>query len=302
MSDAALSPSRARLLTGFAWASLIANIAIIGTGGAVRLTGSGLGCPTWPACTPGSLVPTEELSWHSAIEFGNRLMTGVLGILALVVLILVWRLRRQRPDLFRLAITVVIGVLAQAVVGGITVLTQLNPAIVGFHYLASIIMVGLTTVFLVRWYEGDTPRSTAVPRSFAVGTHVTTVLLVISLVVGVMTTGVGPHSGDANVQRTGVDAQLLAHLHSWPGYALLIASILLTVWAYRALLRPRLQLLLVVLTLIVQIGFGVYQARNGLPPFAVGVHMVLAAVSTSFMTWSVMRLTQPDDAEPLEVV
>jgi len=111
----------------FAWASLVSQILIIGTGGAVRLTGSGLGCPTWPRCTEDSFVSTPEMGWHGVIEFGNRLLTFVLVIIAVVMLVLLLRLRKERPELFRLSIALGLGIPGQAVIGGITVLTNLNP-------------------------------------------------------------------------------------------------------------------------------------------------------------------------------
>lgn len=287
---------RWRMLRRAAWASLVANITIIATGGAVRLTGSGLGCPTWPTCTPGSLVPTAELSWHSAIEFGNRMMTGVLGIIAIAVLVLLWRWRSSRKDLFILANTVLFGIIAQAIVGGITVWTGLNPAIVGFHYLASATLVSVCAAFVYKMDRPYAVRELQVPVSFAMLTHLLSVVLLITLVVGVLTTASGPHSGDKEVLRNGVDAALLAHFHAWPGYLLLTLTLLAVTWAYQAKLPASMPLLGLLLVEGVQIAVGVYQARSGLPPLAVGVHMVLAAVSTAIMVIVLLqnKLEQPD--------
>ena len=210
-----------RTLRIFAWASFIAQVAIIATGGAVRLTGSGLGCPTWPTCTPDSLVPTDELTYHSLIEFGNRLMTGVVGIVALIVFLLVWRIRRQRRDLFVLSFIVGVGIVAQAIVGGITVWTGLNPFIVGFHYVSSLALVCVTAAFIARMDQPTGPRERAVPGWYAGLTHATSAVLALTIVFGVLTTGSGPHSGDAEAGRTGFDSELLEHVHAWPGYALL---------------------------------------------------------------------------------
>ena len=132
-----------RTVIVFAWLSFVTEVIIILTGGAVRLTGSGLGCPTWPLCTPESLVPTQEMGIHGAIEFANRLMSIIVGIVAIIMLVLVWRMRRQRRDLWNMSLILLIGVVAQGVVGGITVLTGLNPFIVGFHYTASLAMACL---------------------------------------------------------------------------------------------------------------------------------------------------------------
>jgi cytochrome c oxidase assembly protein subunit 15 len=250
-----------------AWLSFLAQTIIIATGGAVRLTGSGLGCPTWPLCTEGSLVTTPEMGIHGVIEFGNRLMTGVVGIVALLVVVSIWRLRRERRDLWTLAVIVVLGIVAQAVVGGVTVWTGLNPFIVGFHYLASLLLVCVTAAYLVRLDAIPGARELAVPSWYAGLTHATTAVLAVSIVFGVLTTASGPHSGDADAGRTGYNAELLEHVHAWPGYALFLLAVEL-----------------------VQIGVGLYQARNGLPPLAVGVHMVLAALTAATMTVLVLKL------------
>lgn len=274
----------------FAWLSFMAEVLIIGTGGAVRLTGSGLGCPTWPTCTPDSLVPTPEMGIHGAIEFGNRTLTGLVGILAVIVLVLVWRLRAERPALFRIAWLVVVGVVAQAIVGGITVITGLNPVIVGFHYLASVVLVSLTAAFIALMHVPTGARLRSAPRWFAALTHATTAVLVITIIFGVITTASGPHSGDANAGRTGFDAELLSHVHAWPGYLLAALTVVLVIGAalrYRHALKWSVTLLVIEL---VQVVIGVYQARNGLPTVAVGAHMVLAALSAAAMTVLVLRL------------
>ena len=285
----------------FAWISFAVQTIIIGTGGAVRLTGSGLGCPTWPTCTPDSLVPTEELSYHSLIEFGNRMMTGVVGIVALVLFVLVWRIRRERRDLFVLAFIVGGGVVAQAIVGGITVWTGLNPFIVGFHYVSSLLLVCVCAAFIVRMDATPGPRELAVPGWYAGLTHATTGVLALTIVFGILTTGAGPHSGDAAAGRNGFEAELLEHVHAWPGYALLALTVALLIGAWRLRL-PTLRWTVVLLAAeLVQIAVGLYQARNGLPPLAVGVHMVLAALTAATMTVVVLRLKRPVPAErPVE--
>jgi cytochrome c oxidase assembly protein subunit 15 len=273
-----------------AWLSFLAQTIIIATGGAVRLTGSGLGCPTWPLCTEGSLVTTPEMGIHGVIEFGNRLMTGVVGIVALLVVVSIWRLRRERRDLWTLAVIVVLGIVAQAVVGGVTVWTGLNPFIVGFHYLASLLLVCVTAAYLVRLDAIPGARELAVPSWYAGLTHATTAVLAVSIVFGVLTTASGPHSGDADAGRTGYNAELLEHVHAWPGYALFLLTVVLVVGAWRLGL-PTLRWSLVLLAVeLVQIGVGLHQARNGLPPLAVGVHRVLAALTAATMTVLVLRL------------
>lgn len=280
----------------FAWLSFVAEVLIIATGGAVRLTGSGLGCPTWPTCTADSLVATQEMGIHGIIEFGNRTLTGLVGILALVVVVLVWRMRRHRRDLFVLAAIVLLGVVAQALVGGVTVLTGLNPFIVGFHYVASLVLVCVSAAFLVRMNDAPGERVRAVPLWFAITTHVTTLVLALTIVFGVLTTGAGPHSGDADSVRNGFNAEVLEHVHAWPGYALFALTLVLVVaaWARRLPVRRWITALLAIE--IVQILVGLHQARNGLPEWAVGTHMVLAALTAAAMTVVVLRLKAPTAA------
>jgi heme a synthase len=276
-----------------AWLSFLAQTIIIATGGAVRLTGSGLGCPTWPLCTADSLVTTPEMGIHGVIEFGNRLMTGVVGIVALLVILSIWRLRRERRDLWTLAIVVLLGIIAQAVVGGITVWTGLNPFIVGFHYLASLVLVCVTAAYLVRLGEEPGPRELAAPRWVAILAYATSAVLAISIVFGVLTTASGPHSGDADAGRTGFNAELLEHIHAWPGYALFALTIVLAAAAWRRRLPIARWTLVLLAVELVQIAVGLYQARNGLPPLAVGVHMVLAALMAATMTVVVLKLERP---------
>lgn len=299
------APRISTALRVVAWLNFIGNVLIIATGGAVRLTGSGLGCPTWPTCTPESLVPTPELGYHSLIEFGNRMMSPVLGILALVLLVLVWRLRATRRDLFALAWVVMGGIIAQAVVGGITVWTGLNPFIVGFHYVASLVLVCVTAALIVRLGTEPGPRERAVPLWYLITTHVTTLVLAVTIAFGVLTTGAGPHSGDAAAGRSGFDAGLLEHVHAWPGYILLALTLVLTIAAWVLRLPTRTWMTALLAIEFVQIAVGLYQARNGLPELAVGVHMVLAALTAAAMTVAVMRMKAPAavavDAEPVPV-
>lgn len=341
----------AKPLRVLAWLSFLAEVIIIGTGGAVRLTGSGLGCSEWPLCTPESLVPHAEQGIHGIIEFGNRTMTGVVGLLALAVLLLtllaiggaalmrraLWfalggivvgalalgaaqliglpgpfgyfsgglllavviggvdSLRRspRRRDLAALAWIVLFGVMAQAVVGGLAVVTDLNPFIVGFHYVSSLLLVCVTAAYVARMHAPEGPRERAVPTWFSALSHVTGLALAVTIAFGVLTTGNGPHSGDANVIRDGFDATVLAHVHAWPGYILAALVVTLTVSAWVLRLEPRRWLLILVAAICVQVGVGIWQAREGLPEILVGIHMVLAALSAAAYTVVVLHLKKP---------
>ena len=335
-----------------AWLSFLAEVIIIGTGGAVRLTGSGLGCSEWPLCTPESLVPIyADQGVHGLIEFGNRTMTGVVGLLALAVLLLtlhaiggrrllvraLWfalggivlavvvyiatttlgpvlgaalmstalllsvvagaadSLRRttRRRDLAVLAWVVLVGIMAQAVVGGFAVISDLNPFIVGFHYTASLLLVCVTAAFLVRLNAVPGPREPAVPTWFSILSHITGLALAATIFFGVLTTGNGPHSGDANIERHGFDATILAHVHSWPGYILAALVLTLTIASWVQRLQPRKWLLVLVVAILVQVGVGVWQAREGLPELLVGIHMVLDSLSAATYTVVVLSLKRP---------
>ena len=137
-----------RWLRPLGWATLVANTVLVVTGGAVRLTGSGLGCPTWPHCREGNFTPHGAYDVHSAIEFGNRMLTFVLVAIAVATLVAAWQSGRR--ELRRIALFLALGIPAQAVIGGITVLTDLNPWIVSFHLLCSLAMIGLSVLLLHR--------------------------------------------------------------------------------------------------------------------------------------------------------
>ncbi|WP_243752290.1 COX15/CtaA family protein [Leucobacter weissii] len=285
-----------RLLPVAAWASFVLNVLIIGTGGAVRLSGSGLGCSDWPLCTPESLFPTPEQSYHSLIEFGNRTISGPILLAAVIVWILSWRLRRERRDLPVLASLVLGGVLLQALIGGIVVWMHLNANLVGVHYFLSVVLVCLTAAFLARMREEPGPRIRSAPKPFVILTHATSAVLAVTVIFGILTTGAGPHSGDVGIERDGFDATLLSHIHAWPGYLFAALILVLLVWAARARLRPLPWLVALLCVTVVQIVVGVWQARDGLPEILVGIHMVLAAINAAAMTVVILRLKRPAPA------
>ncbi len=287
----------------FAWASLVSQILIIGTGGAVRLTESGLGCPTWPRCTEESFVSTPEMGFHGIIEFGNRLLTFVLIIIAIGMFLMVVRMRHKRPELLRLSVILGLGIPAQAVIGGITVLTDLNPYVVGLHYLLSAVLVGLAAWLLYRVRVGA--ASNIASASGPIRTLIPLLLgaLGVSIVVGILTTGSGPHAGDGGAARNNLDSELLQHLHSWPSYIVFGLSVVVTVLALRgggssADGRLRRAMLGLTAVTIAQIGIGLYQARNGLPELAVGIHMVLAAVLVALVVTAWLSTREDPESVP----
>jgi cytochrome c oxidase assembly protein subunit 15 len=282
-----------------AWASLVIQTVLIGTGGAVRLTGSGLGCPTWPQCTAGSLTNTPEMGIHGLIEFANRALTGVVVIIAILVFVSVLRMRTERRDLFVITLLQGLSIPLQAVIGGITVLTGLNPYIVGLHFVVSILLVLLTSMLVYRVYYGPRGSVRLMPAGYLVIAHVTTLFVALTVIVGILTTGSGPHAGDADTPRNGLDTNFLQHAHSWPAYATLAGTALLVLGAFRSRVTPpRLRRFVSILlgVELVQIAVGITQARMGLPEVLVGLHMVLAGALVGAMTAVVLSLRSSDSA------
>lgn len=280
-----------------AWVSLVLEVAIVGTGGAVRLTDSGLGCE-WPLCTPDSLFPTAAQSYHSLIEFGNRGLSFFVGLAAIAVIVLIAKFSAERRDLWVMSWIIFAGVLVQAAVGGILVIFHLHPNMVAFHYLVSLVLVAVSAAFLVRMDQPSGARVRAVPKGVAILVHTTSFALALTVLFGVLTTGAGPHSGDPAVTlRNGFDATLLEHVHSWPAYALFALTLTLMIVALaNSLTAIRNAVIALLCVELVQIAIGLYQARNALPPFAVGVHMVLAAVLVALCAVLVLQLKRPADA------
>ncbi|HEY6811559.1 MAG TPA: COX15/CtaA family protein [Propionibacteriaceae bacterium] len=262
------------------WAvvSLIMNVLIVVTGGLVRLTGSGLGCPTWPRCTENSYVSHPQLGIHGAIEFGNRLLTLVLVIAAALTFIsaLLYRENgRPRSDLRWLAGGLALGIPLQGVIGGIAVLTQLNPYVVGLHLLLSMVLIALA-VWLVRKTWHVTP--VAASSVSLVLTRVTFVLMWLAIWLGTLVTGSGPHAGDENAPRNSLDGMLLTRLHTSVVYATVAASVVCFM-----LLRNRAVLLLILVELV-QAGIGIAQYQLGLPIWLVALHLLGASLAIATVT------------------
>jgi heme a synthase len=273
-------------LRGWSIVSLVMNIVIVVTGGLVRLTGSGLGCPTWPRCTEDSYVSHPQLGIHGAIEFGNRLFTLVLIIAAALTLVSAMLYRdngRPRPDLRWLAGGLALGIPLQGVIGGITVLTQLNPYVVGLHLLLSMVLIALA-VWLVRkaWHLAPA----RVSGLSVAATRVTVVLMWLAIWLGTLVTGSGPHAGDENAPRNGLDAMLLTGLHSGMVYATIAASVICFV-----LLRSRAAVLLLLVE-VVQGGIGVAQYQLGLPIWLVALHLLGASLAIATVTNLMLSVTR----------
>jgi cytochrome c oxidase assembly protein subunit 15 len=267
------------------WSVLIANIGITITGALVRLTASGLGCPEWPLCTADSLVNTPEMGIHGLIEFGNRVLTFVLLLVTVLVLVVLWRVRKERRDLWRFALVLLLGIPLQAVIGGISVWTNLNPYVVGLHFVVSIAMTIAATILVIRVIDVDVvSRLRDVPfLSWLVGLGTAT-----TLVIGILTTGSGPHAGDADAPRNGLDSELLQHLHSWPAYGTLALVLFASV---RSAGISRRWFVGLVIALCGQATLGIIQSRMGLPVALVAMHVALAMITTAVATAAVYRST-----------
>lgn len=271
-------------------ASLISQIGIIITGGAVRLTKSGLGCANWPNCMPGSMTPTPEMGIHGLIEFGNRLLTFVLIIIAVAMIVSVWKMRRTHHTIFWLSLSLLAVIPVQAIIGGITVWTQLNPWVVSLHFLASAVLVALATLLVNRTgmqVKGErelmaTPSSST---QRALGWTIA-VSAAAAVVLGTIVTGTGPHAGDAAAPRHNFSADLVTRIHVLPVYLLVAATVIALVIAYRYRTSAHLKTALWWLAgvILIQAAIGYIQHFNGLPIGLVLLHMLGSAMLVSAAT------------------
>ena len=286
-----LAPARLR---AYAWASLTSQILIVVTGGLVRLTGSGLGCPTWPKCTDESFISVPEMGIHGLIEFGNRLLTFVLVIIAGLTFIVIRRTSKSlRYGLTWPAVLLVLGIVAQALLGGVTVLTGLNSWVVGAHFLVSGILISIASVLVWRVYL---PKHE--PISYKAVLLAWPILIVgwATVIVGVVVTGAGPHAGDAATPRNGFDLETWQHYHSWPAYLMTALTLVALVLVWRSLADNHLQnpavksLGLLLVVAILQAVLGVIQSNTGVPALLAGVHMLGASLINSLLTFQLLAL------------
>ena len=266
-----------RLRTAIFGVLLFLQSALVLTGGAVRLTGSGLGCPTWPECTPGSYTPVPyqaEGQLHAWIEFGNRLLTFALLISALVAVIYV--LKSGRKDLRSLAAGQVLGIIGQGVLGGITVLTDLHPLPVACHLLLSMLLIaGATSLYSRR--HGPQVKVPAPTKTVSVISQLHLVVAFIVLILGTLVTGSGPHAGDEKAQRFGFDIRTVAILHADAVIFLVGITIALLVAASVAQSTKKAIYIFFVITLA-QGAIGYTQYLTGIPEALVAAHLAGATI------------------------
>ncbi len=286
----------AAALRRWAVASLVSNVAIVVTGGLVRVTSSGLGCSTWPQCEPGSYVPHPDAGIHAYIEFGNRLLTFVLVIVAIGTLLAALRARdaagSPRPLVRGLAIGVIVGIVAQAVIGGISVLVQLNPWVVGAHLVPSIALI-VACVLLV--HEAYYRRPVPVGRSVRRVVRALVLFGMVAMLLGVVVTGAGPNSGAGAASRNGLDLLAAARVHSLTVWVVVALTIGLAL-ASRANPAARRAVMLLLGVELVQAAVGYAQYFLALPPWLVTLHMTGTALFTAALAhlWWLTR-TPPSD-------
>ncbi|MFI0479898.1 heme A synthase [Actinomadura sp. 9N215] len=227
------TPRSLRLL---ALLGVVGNVVIVVSGGAVRVTKSGLGCPDWPRCSGDSLVPTHNPEHHvlnMSIEFGNRLITFVVLAVGALVFVAALRLRPRRRSLVRWALAQPMSVVAQAVIGGIVVLTELHPAAVSLHFLVSPALLVFCVALWVRAGEGDAPpRRLAGPWTRRLAAALLVACAAV-MVAGTVVTGTGPHAGDAESRRYGFDITDVARIHSLLAWATTFLTVLAVVVLHR---------------------------------------------------------------------
>ena len=281
-------------LKAYAWASLASQILIVVTGGLVRLTGSGLGCPTWPKCTDESFVSVPEMGIHGLIEFGNRLLTFVLVIIAALTFVVIRRTSKSlRFGLNWPAVLLVLGIIAQALLGGVTVLTGLNSWVVGAHFLVSGVLISIASVLVWRVYS---PKHEPISYQAVLMAWPIFVVGWVTIIVGVVVTGAGPHAGDANTPRNGLDLETWQHYHSWPAYLMtgMVLLALVLVWRSvqsRKLKNPAVKSLGILLIVSILQGLlGIVQANMGVPALLAGVHMLGASLIISLLTFQLLAL------------
>jgi heme a synthase len=285
-----MAPSANRALLKLSTFMVFTQSAIVFTGALVRITGSGLGCSTWPECTPGSYTPTSdqpEAPLHAWIEFGNRLLTFVLLINALALMFTI--LRSGKRELRRLGALQILGILAQGVLGGVTVLTALNPATVAAHFLLSIVLIAGALSLRQRAHGKSPIEIILIPLvSKLIWLHLLLTALVIFA--GTIVTGSGPHAGDSAAERFNLDSRTMAWIHADLVIALLGVSIALLIairlglsGVARQVLSGRIQIFLIIA--LAQGGIGYIQYFTKLPEALVAAH-IIGSIAVWLSAWN----------------
>jgi cytochrome c oxidase assembly protein subunit 15 len=270
---------------------LILQAALVVTGGAVRLTGSGLGCPTWPECTPGSYTPVPkqaEGQLHAWIEFGNRLLTFLLLLVALIALVIAVRVSKSvvnKSAIRSLALGQVLGIFGQGILGGITVLTDLNPIPVAAHLLLSMLLISGAAslrfaIVGIQTQKTDTIQTTLIRAQVFVTAGV--------LILGTIVTGSGPHAGDEKTKRFSFEPRTISVLHA--DFVIILSVITIIIWLLTKNMKGVIYRRNIILLLIIflQGVIGYVQYFTGLPELLVGFHL-LGSTLTWIAVWSLFK-------------
>jgi cytochrome c oxidase assembly protein subunit 15 len=278
-----------KILRRAALSAIVMTVVIIVTGGAVRLTGSGLGCDTWPKCTDDSLFATPEQGLHGAIEFGNRMLTYVLSAAVGWAIIAVRSVKPRRHGLTRLAWAQFWIVMGNAVIGGVTVWAGLNPWSVAGHFLLANALLTVATVTWVRTHEGDGAPRPRVPRPVRKLSWAIVAVSAVLIALGTTVTGSGKHAGDSSdVPRMPWDWAAAAHIHAIAAWV--VCALAVAMWLVLRVVdapddtRARARDLLLVVLLQGVLGY--VQYFTGVPELLVGAHML----GSSLMWIAVLRL------------
>jgi len=280
-----VAPRAYTRLTRFA---LWALAAIVVTGVAVRLTGSGLGCEDWPTCSEDRFVP--DLEYHALVEFVNRLFTGVVAIAVIAAVLGSWRRRPRRTDLILLSLGLVAGVLAQVGLGALLVLSELDPRFTMGHFLLSMVLLWNAAVLDSRACNDAEAGAPGGPIRSGSGERppdgttrlMLWAVLVVGgalLVTGTLVTGAGPHAGDSRAERLPLLVREVARIHSIVALALL-GMVVWTWWRLRAAnSRGHVRMGRIAVLLVVQGAVGYTQYFTGVPVLLVGIHVALASIT-----------------------
>lgn len=284
--------------------ALVLNVVLVVSGGAVRLTGAGLGCPTWPRCTADSWVTTPALGMHGYIEFGNRLIGVALELVGIALMVAVLRARPAAPTSWRwLALVQTLVVPAQAVIGGMLVLTELNPYVRTLHFLVSFPIMLAAAVLLRRTRDGVGVRTVLARRGLRLLTAGLLGVASAVVILGTVVTGTGPHAGDPQAARLPFDPQTLTQVHADLVYLLLGLTVATAVMA-RTVRAPRRAQRSIAVTIVLMLAQGVVgyvQYYTGVPSVLVGLHMLGAALIFIAVAWTHLSTTGPatsPDQEP----
>jgi cytochrome c oxidase assembly protein subunit 15 len=280
--------------------ALIANTLIVITGGAVRLTDSGLGCPTWPQCTAGSLVPVPSLGFHGVIEFSNRMLTYAVSAAVGAAIVAATRQRPRRPVLVKLSWALFFGVAVQAIIGGISVRTDLAPVWVAIHFSVSTAMIAIAWLLWVRSREGDGPAEPLVRRELDWLARILVAAIGAVVVVGTLVTGSGPHSGAPDATRRFPFSPIdITQAHA--DLVFIVVGLTFALWfAFKATDAPAAALRAtrdLAFVLAAQAAIGYTQYFTGLPAWLVLLHMT-GATLTWISGWRVLTSTRVRRAVP----